>query len=50
MKPLHIPNGKAKVVMKPPPKRTGTTKGKSLRRPTLGQVARGNRMALVGLK
>lgn len=31
-------------------KRTGTTKGKSLRRPTLGQVARGNRMALVGVK
>ena len=29
---------------------TGTTKGKSLRRPTLGQVARGNRLALVGLK
>ena len=50
MKPLHIPNGKAKVVMKPLVKRTGTTKGKSLRRPTLGQVARGNRMAMVGVK
>ena len=34
----------------PTVKRTGTTKGKSLRRPTLGQVARGNRMAMVGVK
>lgn len=34
----------------PAVKRTGATKGKSLRRPTLGQVARGNRMALVGVK
>lgn len=30
-------------------KRTGTTKGKSLRRPSLKQVARGNRLALVGV-
>ena len=34
----------------PAVKRTGTTKGKSLRRPTLGQVARGNALALVGVK
>ena len=37
-------------VVAPKPKRTGATKGKSLRRPTLGQVARGNRMAMVGVK
>lgn len=34
----------------PTVKRTGTTTGKSLRRPTLQQVARGNRLALVGVK
>ena len=31
-------------------KRTGKTTGKTLRRPTLKQVARGNRMAMVGVK
>lgn len=36
----------------PPPKvrKVGTTTGKVARRPTLKQVARGNRLALVGIK
>ena len=34
---------------RPAVKKSGTTKGKSLRRPTIKQVARGNRLALVGV-